>query len=77
MAPSRWKHRSSSRQPGERRALAALALAFLAVSWLPLSVQALSAAWSALHPASGGQLVRSTTASVPRPVPTFWPIPWR
>jgi hypothetical protein len=77
MASLRWKFRSSSRQPGERRALTALALGFLAVSWLPLSAQALSAAWSALHPVSGGQLVRNTTASVPRPVPTFWRIPWK
>jgi hypothetical protein len=77
MARHRWTTSTSNRQTGERRALAALALAFLAVSWLPLSVRAWSDAWSALHPASVGHLVRTTTASAPRPAPTFWAIPWR
>jgi hypothetical protein len=48
-----------------------LVLAFLTVSWLPLSVRAWSAAWSGLHPVSVGQLVRSMTPHAMRPGPTF------
>jgi hypothetical protein len=77
MARPPWTTSSSNRQTGEGQAMVALVLAFLTVSWLPLSVRALSGAWSALHPASVGHLVRSTTESAPRPAPTSWPIPWK
>jgi hypothetical protein len=66
-----WTASSRNRQIGERRATVALVLAFLTVSWLPLSVRAWSAAWSGLHPASAGQLVRLTTPPAMRPEATF------
>lgn len=75
MIGPRWTPRSSSRHTGERRAMLALVVAFLTVSWLPLSVRAWSAAWSAWHPVSAGQLVRLTMPLAIRPGPTFSPTP--
>lgn len=72
-----WKNQNTTRRSGERTAIVALALAFLSVSWLPLSVRAWSAAWSAWHPASVGQLVLRTMPPVPKPVRTYWRTPWR
>lgn len=75
MPRSPWTDTSSSRQTQDQRALVVLVVAFLTVSWLPLSVRAWSAAWSGLHPVSVGQLVQRMTPPAMRPDPTSWRTP--
>jgi p-aminobenzoyl-glutamate transporter AbgT len=66
MVRHRWNETSSNDRGDQQRTVAALVLALLTVSWLPLSVQAWSAAWSGLHPVSVNQLVRLTIEPVMR-----------
>lgn len=73
MPPHQWNRPSFRQYVKDRASLVALAAGLLSVSWLPLSVQAWSAAWSAWHPASEATAASTPGMPATRPAMTFWP----